>query len=216
MLTQKNIIIFLSVVLVVAIVVIGVLLAERPTSSGGVTGGVMIPATPPMPSSPDGLLHSLAGQVVSVANGSITVSAVLAGKTAPSTVTVAIQSDTTYTLQVPIDPAEFAKKMNAYQQQMASSSAGGTIATPPIPYTTKTMALSDIKAGMSVTVVPVSNTKEGTASITAQSIEVFVAPAVPAVTTPTVPPTSVGAAPSPSSVPPAPVNTPTPAPTPAR
>ncbi len=209
MLTEKNIIIVLSVGLVVALAVVAVLFAERPATNREVSSGVMVPATPPLPSSPDGLLHSLSGQVVSVANGSLTVSAVLAGKTTPSNVTIAFASDATFSLETPIDPAEFGKEMIAYQKQMASSSASGSVVTPPAPYTSKPIAVSDIKAGMNILVTPVANTKEGTTNITAQSIAVFVAPVVPTVTTPTVPPS--GAAPSPSPVPPVPVNAPIPA-----
>jgi hypothetical protein len=178
--TEKKIIIVLSIALLAALAVVAALSLRHPLTSGGVAG---MPVVPAAPTSADGLMHTLSGQVTAVGNSSLTVSAILPGKTTASSVTVTAASNAALTLQTPTDPAVFAKEMAAYQKQIASTSATYGATPPPMPYTAKTIALSDIKAGMSVIVTPVANTKQDAASITAQSITLYAAPVMPSVTT---------------------------------
>ena len=106
-------------------------------------GSTLGPATPP--STPYGTITKIDGST-------ITLSMQLPITSQLFIFTVVLTASSSITEQILETPAEFAAQQKAYQE---SNSTG----TPPVPYTTKTISLSDIKVGM--TAQAPGATKEG-------------------------------------------------------
>lgn len=188
---EKKIIIVLLAGFLITLAIVAAVFVQQRTATA-------LPGTPApvaMPQSPDGLMHTLSGQVTAVSAGTLTLQAVLPGKTTATTVTVTPASGATITLQTQKDPAVLAKEMAAYQKQLASTSAAYGSVPPPLPVSSKTIALSDIQARMFITVTPVANTKQDATSISAQSISAYnpQAPLPPPPQPASIPPTSQAA-----------------------
>ena len=180
--TEKKIIIVLSTALVL-LSLITALLVQRSTLSGSRAGSAL--ASMATPTSPDGLMHMLSGHVTAIGSNSLTIEAVLPGNTSPSEVTVTVSTGTAITLQTQKDPQTLAKEMQDYQKQLSASEASAsstpaTMPSPPMPFVSKTISLSGVTVGMTVTVTPAANTKQDATTIIAQSITILAIPSTPA------------------------------------
>ena len=134
---------------------------------------------PPLPLSPDGLLHGVSGSITAVSGSTITVRGVLPGNSEPTTLRVSIIAATTITEQKEKDSQTLQKEMETFQKQlsavMQSATATSTPAPPPIPpspFISEPIKTSDLVVGMSVIVTPIVNTKQEATSFEAASISV--------------------------------------------
>lgn len=174
----------IAVGFLVLLVVVGVGAYSLGASSGGMP---RVPSLPAMPSSPDGLLHSVSGTVSAKTEGGITVNALLPGEKQPRDVAITIGSDTVIVLQKSKDPTAMEQEMREFQNQNAGSSAGPT--APPQPFTETDISSADLTVGMFVNVTPAEGTKEGARSIQAVRITTVSFNAPPAPPMPPPPPT---------------------------
>jgi hypothetical protein len=175
---------FLPAVLIGAIVLVALVVFMATGSLKGLIPGqgslskTLSEGNKPLPTSPDGQLHYLSGQVTSVEGGVITIEALLPGASKPATVKVEATGATVLSLRTLKSPEIMGQEMRAYQQKVAAFSAASTTnapgdryPVPPLPYTSREATLADIKTGMMLSVVPVDGTKEDATSVVAAKID---------------------------------------------
>lgn len=133
-------------------------------------------------------VRSVSGTVKSVSGNSVTVSTISSNPfdDSPSERVVTIGDKTTIVENTPKDPKVFQQEMAAYQasikniQPVAVAPAAGapaapSIATPPTPFTEQTINLSDLKAGMQITVQASANIKT---AATFEAVSISVSPVI--------------------------------------
>ena len=164
--------VFVCLTLVVFAVIISQSTVRQRAPQGAAAS---VPVPPPMPLSSDGFLHMISGTITAVGSSGITLQAALPGTSQAVALTVGVVPSTPITEQVPKDMKTFQSEMQAYQKLSSNraAQATGTPAmppTPPMPSTSKTVTLADLKTGMVVAVTPAPNTKQDATSFEAANI----------------------------------------------
>lgn len=183
---KKDTNIFIAAGILVLLVVVGGAAYLLGSSNAAISG---TPAVPPIPRSPDGLLHAISGPITAKTDGRISVSAMLPGEKQPREVTVAIVPDTVLILQVAKEPAVIQQEMQEYQKEIAGTEETGSV-MPPQPYTETRITSDDLIVGVFVIVTPVGGTKENTRVIQAERISTMSLNVPPASPAPVAPPQS--------------------------
>ena len=99
------------------------------------------PGPQPIPTT---YVSNLGGTVLSVGESSIKISSAIPGKSDPIVSTVVIESDTSVYMQVRKDDSTIQKEQDAYRAHPSGE--------PPLPFTPKKVALSDLASGMIVSI----------------------------------------------------------------
>lgn len=134
---------------------------------------------PPMPE-----MRSISGKVLSISGSTVTIESMASVnpfETLPKERTITVTSTTKLISMEQKDQASFQKEMEAFSKQMSSVKPGSAQSAPimpPMPFSEKSISLSDIKVGEMINVEADENIKEK-ASFTAIKITATPAPVMP-------------------------------------
>ena len=124
---------------------------------------------------PTSYVSNLGGFITEVGSNTLTISNTPPNQKAPILTKVTVGPDTSIFKEIPKDQAAYKKEQDAYIARHDYSHA------PPLPYTTQSLTLSDLKADMLVNIKLAEPTSEGA---TAHALEIGVLPIQPKYPTP--------------------------------